>query len=539
MTQLDLPPISFARYLDLLKRRRWQVIPVSLFGLLVGGLVAFFVPRYYVAETTLKYSGRVLESDQGTADDPMLGVVAAARLTIPATVPDALRELAWVEALNEDDESARAFTAAVRGRLQVLDLNVDTRGRRFASLKISYRDTRPDRVAAFPNLLRDIWIRDQETRLKDRANQERNRLTQRLAAADQDRSDARQELRIYQEDYVLNPIEGRDGQTMERGRLNDAIRESQRSIAVLEASEQRLAAEAAEYRAHLQDMPRRVPDDTRSNTVLEQEIDKATLDIVVALQALNYTRPAHQAHALRQRQLEQAQARLVELEAQRSAQRQLPENLIDNEKYDDTRRVLLASEAELTGIQGQRERQQDYLDELLESRRRLPVIWQGYEELLDQLERAQKTVFELTEQQLSKTEAYQAINYQQPIEILQRALVPPRPTEPNITLVALGGSAVGLALAIGLILLIDFAQSTFKTVEDVERGLSVPMLGVMAHLETEEQRRRSTANKRRTALVVGAFLVLLVTTVTIYYVDAARLPTFARNLLDLLLGETR
>ena len=29
MTQLDLPQISFARYVDLLKRRSWQVIPVS------------------------------------------------------------------------------------------------------------------------------------------------------------------------------------------------------------------------------------------------------------------------------------------------------------------------------------------------------------------------------------------------------------------------------------------------------------------------------------------------------------------------------
>ena len=36
MTQLDLPQISLQRYLDLLRRRRWQVIPVSLLGLLIG-----------------------------------------------------------------------------------------------------------------------------------------------------------------------------------------------------------------------------------------------------------------------------------------------------------------------------------------------------------------------------------------------------------------------------------------------------------------------------------------------------------------------
>ena len=38
--------------------------------------------------------------------------------------------------------------------------------------------------------------------------------------------------------------------------------------------------------------------------------------------------------------------------------------------------------------------------------------------------------------------------------------------------------------------------------------------------------------------MAGAFLVLLVTSVTIYYVDPSRLPPFARDLFDLLLGET-
>ena len=40
MTQLDIPQISFARYLELLKRRRWQVIPVTVLGLVIGTAVA-------------------------------------------------------------------------------------------------------------------------------------------------------------------------------------------------------------------------------------------------------------------------------------------------------------------------------------------------------------------------------------------------------------------------------------------------------------------------------------------------------------------
>ena len=51
LSQIELPTVSFARYLDLLKRRTWQVVSVSLLGLVVGGLVALMIPRYYVAHT--------------------------------------------------------------------------------------------------------------------------------------------------------------------------------------------------------------------------------------------------------------------------------------------------------------------------------------------------------------------------------------------------------------------------------------------------------------------------------------------------------
>ena len=37
MTQLDVPTISFAHYLDLLRRRTWHVATVSVLGLVIGG----------------------------------------------------------------------------------------------------------------------------------------------------------------------------------------------------------------------------------------------------------------------------------------------------------------------------------------------------------------------------------------------------------------------------------------------------------------------------------------------------------------------
>ena len=58
MSELDIPQISIARYLELLKRRWWSVIPVTVIGLIVGGVAAFLVPRYYVAETDFIFHSR-------------------------------------------------------------------------------------------------------------------------------------------------------------------------------------------------------------------------------------------------------------------------------------------------------------------------------------------------------------------------------------------------------------------------------------------------------------------------------------------------
>src|SRR5262245_41446554 len=98
MTQVELPQISVQRYLELLKRRRWQVVPVSLIGLMIGGLVAFFIPRYYVAETTLQHQQVPGQLPSRNVDDPFRSIVDTARLTIRLAVGETMKKLNWPDA---------------------------------------------------------------------------------------------------------------------------------------------------------------------------------------------------------------------------------------------------------------------------------------------------------------------------------------------------------------------------------------------------------------------------------------------------------
>ena len=100
MTQVELPQLSLQRYVDLVKRRRWQLVPVSLLGLVIGGLVAFFIPRYFVAQTLLEH--QQVPSGPADTENPFRAVVDTAKSTIPLMAGAAIDELKWPEALGLD-----------------------------------------------------------------------------------------------------------------------------------------------------------------------------------------------------------------------------------------------------------------------------------------------------------------------------------------------------------------------------------------------------------------------------------------------------
>lgn len=536
-TRIDLPQISFARYLDLLKRRRWQVVPISLLGLVVGAMVAFFIPRYYVAETTIAFHGPVLEIDP-RVEDPMRPIVDSAAVTIPATVPRALEELGWPEALSEDEERRNAFIDAVRGRLSVTDLGPHERGRRRAHVLITYADTDGQRAADFANKLVEVWVRTQKESLIEKADLELQDVSARMRVATETLQNAEQELASFEEIYKINPNDfagKREGPVSED---TAALRELERTITQLKG---RIVAVESRLRANstlLASTPRRVPAPVTpgANDPLREAIEAAKVKLLVATTALGNIKPEHPQYAAWQ--LRQKQA-MEELQALQAAGGGRAAETIENPDWVALRKQIDADQATLAGLRselGTYEAEAERLRKRIES---LPAIAATHRDLAAKRDRARETLTKLEEERRQKEVRKRMLAYQAPFEVLERAYVPQRPTEPNITLVALAGSAVGLAFAIGLILLLDVLQSTYKTVDDVERGLALPVLGGMNHMMTEEQRRRTQARRTRTSLVAVAFLTLVIGLVTFYYVAPTRLPTPVRDFLDVLLGTAK
>lgn len=532
---IDLPQLSLQRYLDLVKRRRWQLVPVSLLGLLVGGLVAFFIPRYYVAETLVEHL-QVPGEVRRDVEDPFKDIVDNAQEAIPLAAGEAMRALRWPEALLSDPSARTLAEKEVRSRIYVLDKNAGQRGRSYALLRVLYRDTDGARAAALANAVVQAFIDQRVASLRGgaeaafaRANRESfdwNRTYEQLL-------EQKQQL---ERRYRIEP--GLDPATQIRlwSERDAAYRQQQERLRAAKVEAETLAQRLARTQEQLAALPERVQPDAQQLLAAAQG-SKALQPLTAALAA---ARAMQQAWSEGSPEWLAWQARIARSEAALRAALKADgadaDGLVPNPALAGLQERLQQDEAALARLQV----------EIRELGKAVAAAEERILEAVDGHAQWTRKVADLAEALENRRRAAAARDAQQeilarlaqqpPVRIVQPAQIPPHPTEPNIVVVALIGCVLGLGVAIGLILLLDLLQGSFKTIDDVERGLPVPVLGGISHLETDEERRRAGRGRLRAAVAAFAFVGLVVVVVTIFYWDPTRLPPVVRDLLALLLG---
>ena len=78
------------------------------------------------------------------------------------------------------------------------------------------------------------------------------------------------------------------------------------------------------------------------------------------------------------------------------------------------------------------------------------------------------------------------------IQVVEKASYPDKPVSPNKKLNILIAFILGLIVSIGLSLLLEFMDNTFKSKEELEKALELPVLGTIPELNSEDglERRR-------------------------------------------------
>lgn len=537
MTQVDLPQLSLRRYVDLVKRRRWQVVPVSLLGLLVGGVVAFFIPRMYVAETVIVHS----QLPGGTEDPehPFRLIVETAKSSIPLYVEETLGELLWPEFAALDKFGQGQYARGVESRVTVLEQNGGDSTRSYATLRVFYRDRDGDRSAQLLNKLVQVWMarrteevrkpaREQSLEAKEKADRALDTVLRgRRVKAELERQygiDPRFSIEDQKQEYS----EQTKRHELERAALRDLESDYDKLLAAITKDEQDLA----EMQARI------VPQDQ-----LWLEAGMADKKIAPLVQMALKSMLSYQTTFTRGSSNWWAAKR--DYEAQVAYIKQLlpkvpvdKDGMVPNPAHALKLAKIQADQKKLAVLAAEIARKKQIWAKEAADLLKLKDGYRIYENKLAEIREAEESRDEARKTWLDAEKQDAALFHDLPVKQLRPALPPPTPTEPNIMVVALAGCVLGLFAAIGLILLFDFLQGSFKSLEDVERGLGVPVLGGVSHLETEMERVSAQRSRRRVSLVAAAALLMVTAIVTIFYLDPNRLPTVVRDVLRVLLLDT-
>jgi polysaccharide chain length determinant protein (PEP-CTERM system associated) len=177
----------------------------------------------------------------------------------------------------------------------------------------------------------------------------------------------------------------------------------------------------------------------------------------------------------------------------------------------------LEGEAELLrGEVAEKEAEQKRLRDLAAGYQRRADLAPTRETELIELTRDYDTLEKLYTNLLSKNEESKlAVNLEtrqigEQFRVLDPARVPMRPFSPNRLQLNALGTALGLALGLGLVLLIEWRDTSLKSDDDVRVALGVPVLALVPMMRTPAEIRR--AQRWRLALA-GASAVVLVAAV--------------------------
>ncbi len=537
MAELDfsLPGIQARFLLEILRRRRWLIVPLALLGLGVGALVSFMIPRYYRAETRVEIKDVSLEGRPVPKpdEDPMAGIVENARYTLasPKMILRAARALKWPEFFSADpqDPELRARIEAVRSRVKVYPIRSGGTPGAGGILGISYADKDPVRAADMANTLRTLWLEDRFLSLRRSLQAVLDKEREQEMDAREKWHNALNALRDFERanrlDPVVNPAGKEAGQGIYKARdaLKAQIRKAEADLQAMEVKLRTLQEEYDRIPPYLREVELTGP---TGNDPLLQAVEA---EILRLRQRLSLMKKGHPRRKIYEEQLKLKEEQRKNLLAARGAlsSKEVPNPL-------KKAKGMELSDLKLQ-IRSARKRLEVMKEQLAELDKQCEAFPQVHEEHVRRIQAegsARKRLEEIQAMVARQERRLELFNSRQYYEVNQEAWPPPSPNDPSNLVIALIGLVVGVGTAVGLILLTEILRISFRTVEEAERALPVPVLGAAGYLETEEERRRAVRRRRWVLGVILGLFLLVALVVGLYFLDPTRLPLFLSDFLD-------
>ena len=511
---------STQEFLEVLSRRKWQIILPTLLILSLGIAWAEFVPRKYEVQTIVELRSTGLVENEGTDGKAMLrSVQGSAEQQIRARNPirDVIEKLQWDDYLSISGSDRASYSKQLRTEYvdrvkERLVVQVKGGGKDNPSsfLYLRYSDTNAQRAEQFLNELRNQYIINVVERERNRAREERDSLQDLMNQKDQTYQDSERELADLKRQYQLSYTQPERNRGLSRDedptfqQLTRAEASLSQALQDLEVHQEVVADLKARFANEPEQRQKLKTDGDDLTQVQLLEIDEA---ILAEKQLQVGIRPPHSRY-------QKAEAEIARLESlRRDLEAQLDSGVAQVEYVENTERERLYQElqqhetkvvqfqATVSTLRREIESLKIKRDTNLEAQRRINEL----DNLVAQNRESFNKVLQAYQDQRTFVERITG-SEGNPFVVLEVAEAPRRPTSPNPWVIRILALMLGLGVGFGTALLGEYGKSGYRTIQDAGRGLSVPVLGAVNGIVTKGEARRRTMQR----IAVGASSLVLI-----------------------------
>ncbi|MBE3578058.1 MAG: hypothetical protein IMX00_10270 [Limnochordales bacterium] len=457
--------IDLREYLDILVRRKWEILLLVVLALLAAAVGTYVSPRIYEASSTV-----LIRSSQANSQLPFLseGFLAGAKdpLQNYAAILRS-RELARRAAAKLDLASDTAEFEAFYDSIQVQPVQgTDT-------IKVTVRSQDPEFARRAANALVEAFQELSQEYNRRGSRSALQFIEEQLPKVEQQLRQAEDlQLRFRQSAQVVSPSE-------ETKVLLNKIAELETMLAEAEVSLQEAEENRRELEKQLAEQPqtlitaRQIAD----NPMIQYYRTRlADLQTQLAGAQEQYT-------AKHPRVLDlQAQIEQVREQLNREVAKVIPSETESlNPVYQALLQKLLSVQADILALEARRNA--------------LTVLIQQNDALLNGLPQKELELARLTRDVEVNEQVYMMLRtkYEEmriaenmqtsDVWVIDPAVLPTAPVSPRPVLNMAIALVLGLFAGVGVVFLLEFLDTTLKTQEDVERELQLPVLGLIPSME--------------------------------------------------------
>ncbi len=492
---------QLSEFVEVLKRRKWQILLPALLISAVGTAVAVIIPKKYEVTTQIELRETVLTStEQGGVFVSKLvkeAHLAQFQLKSPVRIQNVVRELNWADflVLERDEERRHEIKAYIDKISSDVMVRIPEKRREDSSrfVSIMYANTDVDRAHEFLKALRKNWISDVLERDKHQLKNERDTLQKERRKLQTLVAELNEELTTLRKQYSLSPTQPvGGGMARDEDPLVVRIGEKETELEDLGSDIKRLEGLIEQHTLRRDELPETIAEtSTKQGISFASEYARIERDLSEKRAELARYRQRHPRYRRLQKELQVLEELRLEYRGLETAA-EIEETLKANPKrrrqqdfIDDYELELELAQARITTLDEELKHDREYLKELQD-------VYKDISAIQGQINNYNAALEDTTKKYFDKVNQYAIIQGPQgnPFQITQEVQKPKSPSAPNPYMIIAFSVVFGFGLGIAGTILAEFSKNCFRGVQDISRVMVVPVLGCVNTIVTRAELRR-------------------------------------------------